>query len=145
MPIARLVSTYRDLRSWSLGPEGQEWPEGMLPVVAYDPGHLCVDAGTGRVIDWDPEGLTERSGERGWKRSFSEHAPTVEAWLGSWVESRHPDEILAEQTEESTIRQARESRAMIARMTPEERAAMGLPEVGWERVVWGGIGLDDAG
>ena len=32
---------------------------------------------------------------------------------------------------------------MIAAMTPEARAAMGLPEVGWEKVVWGGIGLDD--
>jgi len=29
-------------------------------------------------------------------------------------------------------------------MTPEQRAAMGLPSVGWERVVWGGIGLDEA-
>ena len=33
---------------------------------------------------------------------------------------------------------AREARENIARMSPEERAAMGLPEVGWERVVWGG-------
>jgi hypothetical protein len=143
VPLASLVATYRDLRSWSPGPEGQVWPEGLLPIVDYDPGHLCVEAMSGRVIDWDPEELTEHSGERGWKRSFSEHAPSVEEWLGSWVEARHPDEVLAEQMEESTIRQARESRAMIARMTPEERAAMGLPEVGWERVVWGGIGLDD--
>ena len=35
---------------------------------------------------------------------------------------------------------AREARENIARMSPEERAAMGLPEVGWERVVWGGLG-----
>lgn len=41
------------------------------------------------------------------------------------------------------IEDARRSRAMIAAMTPEERAAMGLPEVGWEQVVWGGIGLDE--
>jgi hypothetical protein len=32
---------------------------------------------------------------------------------------------------------------MIAAMTPTERAAMGLPEVGWERVGWGGLGLDE--
>jgi hypothetical protein len=32
---------------------------------------------------------------------------------------------------------------MIAAMTAEERAAMGLPEVGWEKVVWGGIGLEE--
>jgi hypothetical protein len=33
--------------------------------------------------------------------------------------------------------------ACIAAMTTEARAAMGLPEVGWEAVVWGGIGLDE--
>jgi len=27
-------------------------------------------------------------------------------------------------------------------MTPEERAGFGLPAVGWEKVVWGGIGLE---
>ena len=37
---------------------------------------------------------------------------------------------------------ARASRAAIAAMTPEQRAAMGLPAEGWERVVWGGLGLD---
>lgn len=30
-------------------------------------------------------------------------------------------------------------------VTTEERRAVGLPEVGWERVVWGGLGLDDDG
>jgi hypothetical protein len=28
-------------------------------------------------------------------------------------------------------------------MSTEERRAMGLPDVGWEKVVWGGIGLDE--
>ena len=32
---------------------------------------------------------------------------------------------------------------MIARLSPEERAKMGLPETGWERVVWGGLGWDE--
>ena len=27
-------------------------------------------------------------------------------------------------------------------MSIEERRAMGLPDVGWEQVVWGGIGLE---
>jgi hypothetical protein len=30
-------------------------------------------------------------------------------------------------------------------MTPAERAAMGLPEVGWKKVVWAGIGLEEDG
>ena len=43
----------------------------------------------------------------------------------------------------SLIEEARKARAMIGAKTPEERAAMGLPEVGWEKVVWGGLGLED--
>ena len=45
----------------------------------------------------------------------------------------------------SQVEEARKARAHIAAMTPEARAAMGLPEVGWEKVVWGGIGLDEDG
>jgi hypothetical protein len=41
------------------------------------------------------------------------------------------------------VDEARKARARIAAMTPEERAAMGLPETGWEQVVWGGIGLEE--
>ena len=40
------------------------------------------------------------------------------------------------------VAMARESRARIAAMTPEQRAAMGLPEAGWEQAVWGGLGLE---
>jgi hypothetical protein len=43
------------------------------------------------------------------------------------------------------IAEARRSRATIAAMTAEQRTAMGLPAVGWERVVWNGLGLDDEG
>ena len=38
---------------------------------------------------------------------------------------------------------ARAARAYLAGLTPDERAAMGLPEEGWEDVVWGGLGRDD--
>jgi hypothetical protein len=40
------------------------------------------------------------------------------------------------------VEEARRSRATLAAMTPEERTAVGLPETSWERVVWGGIGLE---
>jgi hypothetical protein len=50
---------------------------------------------------------------------------------------------MAELMARSQVEESRTSRAMISAMTPQERAAMGLPEVGWERVVWGGLGLDE--
>ena len=106
------------------------------------PGHFCVNVGTGRVLDWDPEDLRERSNEAAWRRSFSEVASSVEAWLDTWVGGRTQREQLAGEMARSQVAQAREARTQIAAMTPEARAAMGLPEVGWEAVVWGGIGLD---
>jgi hypothetical protein len=59
------------------------------------------------------------------------------------VGSKTQAEQAAERMAASQVEQARAARAHIAAMTPEARAAMGLPEVGWERVVWGGIGLDE--
>lgn len=141
--LAESVNTYRTLRGDPPGPRGQSWPEGLLPVVSYDPGFDGVDAATGTVISWDPEELTERSGDEAWGRTFKQIAPSVEAWMEAWVESKTLEERTNEQVDSSMVEQARASRAMIAAMTPEERAAMGLPEVGWESVVWGGLGLED--
>jgi hypothetical protein len=101
-----------------------------------------VDA-RGRVISWDPEELTERSGDRAWQRSFRETSPSVEAWLGAWVEAPTPEEQAAARQGAWMIEEARRSRAAIAAMSVEERRKLGLPDVGWEKVVWGGIGLDE--
>ncbi len=126
-----------------MAPEGQTWPSGLVPVVRHDLGVDAVDASSGRVLAWDPESLTERSGGPGWRRTFREIATSVEAWLEAWVGARTPAEVRAAQMDAYRREQARASRAHIAGLTPEERAAMGLPETGWERVVWGGLYLDD--
>jgi hypothetical protein len=95
------------------------------------------------VIAWDPEELTERSSEARFQRQFTELAPTVEARLTAWAGSKTQAEKMAEQLRDYQLKAARDARESIGRMTPQQRAAMGLPETGWERVVWGGIGLDD--
>jgi hypothetical protein len=143
LPLMRVATVHRELSSGAQLPRGRSWPAGLLPVVLRDPGWDCVDAATGRVVAWDPEDLSERSSEARFRRSFSEIAPSVESWLGDWVVSKTQAELMQERLRASEIEQARQSRAAIAAMTPEQRAKMGLPEIGWERVVWGGIGLDD--
>jgi hypothetical protein len=148
LPLAQVVRTWRELREPGSMPRGRAWPDGFLPLVEMSPGFDCVDAATGRVVAWDPEELTERSSEERFRRSFRELFPSVQAWLTDWVGSRTQEEQQAELmahvlSDESQIQQAREARAMIGRMTPDERARMGLPEVGWERVVWGGLGWDE--
>ncbi len=145
LSLEAAVAAYQSLRADPPGPVGQDWPAGLVPIVEMDPGFDCVEAATGRIVAWDPEELTERSGERGWRRSFKEQAPSLEAWLDAWLETRPFQERIADQVQASMIEQARAARARIAEMSPEERAKMGLPEVGWERVVWGGLGLDEDG
>jgi hypothetical protein len=126
-------------------PRGREWPAGLLPVLHQDPGWDCVEASTGRVVGWDPEELSERSSEARFQASFSDVAPSVEAWLAEWLTSRtheeERDEMMAQFTSpEYQAKQANEARDAIRRMSLEERRAMGLPDENWEEVVWGGIG-----
>jgi hypothetical protein len=148
LPLADVVLAWSVLRELGSMPRGRAWPDGFLPLVEMSPGFDCVDAATGRIVAWDPEELTERSSEERFRRSFRELFPSVEAWLSEWLGSKTQAEQQAELTahylsDEAQVQQAREARAMIGRMTPEERAKMGLPEVGWERVVWGGLGWDE--
>jgi SMI1/KNR4 family protein SUKH-1 len=147
LPIERVVADYRELQASV--PVGRSWPNRLLPLVYHNPQYECVDAASEslRIVHWDPEGLNERVSEARWQRSFSEAAPNLVAWLSQWVTSRPYQEVgreeMANRMRASQIEQARESRRIIAAKTPEERAAMGLPEVGWQKVVWGGIGLED--
>src|SRR6185295_7082640 len=104
-----------------------------------------VDASTpeGPIIAWDPEDLGEFSGEKAWNRSFSQVAPSVEAWLTEWVGGRTQAEEHADMMRKAMIDSVRQSRAYFAAMTPEQRAEYGLPETGWEKQIGGHLGLDD--
>ena len=147
-PLDGVLSAYRGLLAGGELPRDRSWPAGLLPVVARDPGWDCVEASTGRVIAWDPEDLTERASEERFRRSFGEAFLSVEAWLADWLggetmEERHARMMAELMSPESQARQANEARAAIGRMSLEERRAMGLPDVGWEEVVWGGVGWGD--
>ena len=121
-----------------------DWPVGLVPIVDYSPVWTCVETAAigGRVVDFDHEEIDYG----GWDASFSEVAPSLHDWLASWVGSRPAHEVqreeMAEQMASSEVATARQARAAIGRMSIEERRAMGLPDVGWEQVVWGGIGLE---
>ena len=148
LPLSSVMAVYRELRSPGAMPRGRSWPGGLLPLVAMEPGWDCVEAASGRVIAWDPEDLTERVSEAAFASSFRAIFPSVEAWLTGWVGSRTQAEAQADMlarfmSPEHQVQQAREARDAIGRMRPAERSAIGLPEEGWERVVWGGLGWED--
>ncbi len=141
--LAGMERRTAELRRGDELPRGRHWPASSIPLAGADPAIDCLDAATGRVVTWDPEGLAERSSEDRFQRSFRQAADTVEEWLRSWLMRPTPEELMAEQVRAANVKAAREARASIGAMTPEQRAKMGLPEVGWEKVVWGGLGLEE--
>jgi hypothetical protein len=126
-------------------PRTQRWPERLLPLVDGDPALDCVDAASaaGRIVTWDPEGLSERASDKSWQRSFHETAGSLDAWLNAWLSARSQADRMQDVMRQSRIEAVRRSHAYFAAMTPEERASYGLPEVGWERHIGGGLGIDD--
>jgi hypothetical protein len=148
LPLSEVAAQYEELRSAETLPRDRSWPDGLLPMVSMDPGWDCVEAPTGRVVAWDPEDLDERVSDRVWAASFRVVHPTVEAWLSDWVTSKTQAEAQADMmarfmSPEYQVKQAREAREAIGKLSLEERRAMGLPDVGWESVVWGGIGWEE--
>ena len=115
-----------------------------MPIVDSSPVWTCVEtaAPDGRVVDFDHEEIDYG----GWDASFSGVAPSLHEWLVTWVASRPAHEVhreeIAAQMATSDVQAARQAREAIGRMSIEERRTMGLPDVGWEQVVWGGIGLE---
>lgn len=87
--LARAVREYSDLRREPVGPQKQSWPELLLPLVDAEPGYDCLDLATGEVIAWDPEEI-EGYSDAVWRRSFKEVAPSLAAWLESWLERPLP-------------------------------------------------------
>jgi hypothetical protein len=144
MSVADVASAYLELRAGSPSEvEDDKWPEGLLPLVAVEAGHACLDAGTGRMQESDFEEVEgdAEDGEVTFGLVIREVAPSLTAWLTTWLDApQMPAQVAT--LHGSMVQMARESRARIAAMTPEQRAAMGLPETGWEQAVWGGLGLE---
>jgi hypothetical protein len=134
-PLDRVVREYREMTTEPAGPQNQLWPANLLPLVDGEPGYDCLDLDSGEVIRWDPEEIDSYS-DAAWKRSFKPVAASLADWLEDWLGRPSAGDRLAAQQE----RWRSEGRSMAAegmvnfyaKKTPEERAAMGLPEVGWE-------------
>lgn len=135
------ASAWRSLTDEPAGPAEQPWPRYLLPFSDRNPGYDCIDIRNGRIVVWDPEEIEDDS-DRSWRRSFRDDTDSLAAYFEGWLSSRNPYEAAQEQAMAGVVEQARAARAHIASLSQEERMAMGLPEVGWESVVWGGIGWD---
>ncbi|HET7727432.1 MAG TPA: SMI1/KNR4 family protein [Candidatus Limnocylindrales bacterium] len=136
------AAAWRSLTDEPAGPADQPWPRYLLPFSDRNPGYDCIDIRNGRIVIWNPEEIEDDSDES-WRRSFRDDAESLAAYFEAWLAARDPYAVAQEQAMAGMVEHARAARAHIASLSAAERAAMGLPEVGWEHVVWGGIGLDD--
>jgi hypothetical protein len=111
-------------------PRGRAWPDRLLPIVERDPGLYGVDctSAEGRVVDWDPEALGEFSGEKAFAKSFTDEAPSVEAWLDRWVGSRTLAEQQAEMMRDAMAGAKAQTQAYWRNMTSEQRASYGFSD-----------------
>ncbi|MEO5937868.1 MAG: hypothetical protein ABIQ43_02535 [Sphingomonas sp.] len=87
--IAQAVEAHREMSDEPAGPQGQEWPAGLCPLVDNEPGYSCIDLDSGEMIDWDPEEI-EGYSDAAWRRSFKPSGTTFGAWIDRWnnAESR---------------------------------------------------------
>jgi hypothetical protein len=128
--LGEAIAAYARMRTGADLPRGRSWPAGLLPVVERDRGFYCVDMTTeaGRVVGWDPEELGEFSGEAAFARSFTEEAPSIDAWLDAWVGDRTRAEEHAELMQQAMADAMTRSRTAYAAMTPEQKAQWGLTD-----------------
>jgi hypothetical protein len=142
-PLAELPIRYRDFCSEPQGPCDEMWPEHLLPLIPIDIYEDCYDLQTGKIVRWDPEELMDEGSEdKAWERSFIPWANSLADWLMAWLAKKPMNEQLAEQLENGLLENVRISIDHLRKLTPEERAAMGLPEKGWEEQVCRNHGVD---
>jgi hypothetical protein len=139
-PLECIVEDYDELTSGPMGPQGQPWPANLLPIAD---GHF-VDADSGAVIGWDPDEMLK--GEKmAWDRAFKREAESLPAWLEQWLGEPSASERMKageieglrqiEAMEPLSEEDLQEVVELYRQMSPAERAAHSLPELGWEEVV----------
>jgi hypothetical protein len=98
--LAQLGAKYREMTKEPVGPQGQAWPAGLIPINGADWDLIAIDRDSGRLVYWDVEALAdeeeEDEGDRHWAASFRPEAESLAAWLAKWVD----EPTHAEQTQQ---------------------------------------------
>ena len=161
--LKQLHAKWREMTDEPVGPRGQKWPMHLLPVTGEDWDLTCLDRKSGAMVRFDIEEVDYG----GWKKCFQPETDSLEAWLADWLKKPTAEERAAMRAERAAERAAEpqyltdedykayeedhpdyaewQRRAAAFTMTPEERAAIGLPEVGWEEKVFEGLDASKIG
>jgi len=153
--VKQLLAKWLEMTGEPVGPRGQKWPAKLLPIHGDRWDLTSIDRANGKLFYFDVEEVDYG----GWKACFREEAESLDAWLGKWLARPSMSEQAARRAERPAPRQLTDEdlkaweedhpdyaeyrrRAKAFTMTPEERAAIGLPEKGWEANVWDGLDLN---
>jgi hypothetical protein len=156
--LKELLAKWREMTDEPVGPRGQKWPAKLLPIHGDRWDLTCIDRETGALVYFDVEEVDYG----GWKACFKQEEESLEAWLDKWLAKRSEAEKAARRAERPEPRQLTDEdfeayaedhpewaewqrRAEAFTMTPEERAAIGLPETGWEAKVFEGLDASKIG
>ncbi len=129
---------------WTIA-RAADWLDWYDPQATHrrkNPGHDCVDIENGKIIYGDEESLADGPSDRVWKRSFRPDALGLAAWFERWLETQSSEEHFQEQMKAGMNAALTASLKYWRARTPEERAAFGLPEEGWEEALFGHLGID---
>ena len=142
LPVWSAVGEYREQTREPAGPQGQLWPERLLPIVDTAPGYVCLDAGSGAVIRWDAEELANGLTDADWRRSFKREAPDLAAWFEAWLGAPSEADLFEQRMMAERIDTVKRALELCRAMSAEQRSAMGLDGPDWEDQLCRNHGLD---
>ena len=89
-PVAQLIAKWREVTEAPAGPQGQAWPEHLLPI-AGDRDVFSINRQDGHIVYWDVNELELDDDvpreNPAWLASFKPVAESLDAWLAGWLDS----------------------------------------------------------
>ena len=140
LSVAKTISLYGKLTAKPQGPGGEHWPAKLLPIWEASEEIGCLDLETGAITSYDPSRMQDIHGGY-WRRSFAKEASSLaelmQKWLGetTFDEDMRPDSQMMREYRANLPPEEDPGEiavAYFAKMSAEDRANAGLPEVGWE-------------
>lgn len=87
-PISGLILKWHEMTGEPAGPQGQDWPPNLLPILGDDELY-AIDRDSGRIVHWDMDELDidEETpvDDPSWARSFKPVADSLDSWLADWA------------------------------------------------------------
>jgi hypothetical protein len=140
--LAEAVARYRAILADPPGEGGQTWPDHLLPINLSEPGADCYNLKTGEIVYWDEESLADGPDDRTWQQSFRAEAKSLADWLEAWLGKPTAAERERQMMREASLTHLRKVLPELRRMTPGERAEMGIEGDDWEAEMCRRMGVE---